>query len=471
MVHRYGMRRYWLSALTSSLLSVVSCTASGPDLGSGDLESKSSAIVGGQNTNEYPAVAQISITIADGQTFSCSSTLISPRVLLTAAHCIDSEDGPATAITAYFGTKVTGSDPDKIQSIPAIEWTSNGPWSLSGNDIALVLLEYDSDVAPLPYNTQTLGNNVIGLPLHVIGWGNTSYEVGSGSKRHMTTPVTGLRNSSVMTYGNNNNNTCQGDSGGPGLLPFSGGIERVSSITSYGQQGCVGESGATRVAKYKSFIGEWIAQKDVAQPPEVSFVFPVDGSTVKAGFQVHVNASDNTRLESVEIWINDQLAESLLVRLPPFVISTSGIPDGPVKIEARGIDNRGDIGAKTINVTLDSTCSGANSCSGVMVCNDSGYCVSPDFELGEGCSDNEECGSRICATVADEELCSQECTAGDDATCPASFECLKAGDTGYCWPDGGGESGGCSTSGGGTGGLAGLLLVLSLAWRRRQRLL
>lgn len=471
MVHRPRMLlpfpSRWPSPrpLTTLLLiaaAVAACATDAPTY-----SVRTEAIVGGENTSEYPAVAHISVTTTGGGTFSCSSTLISPRVLLTAAHCIDLDEGPTEAITAYFGTRVSGSDSDFIQSIPAVDWVFYDPWTLSGNDIALVLLEYDSDVEPLPYNTQVLGNNAIGVLLHVIGWGNTSFEVGSGRKRHMSTPITGFRNGAVLTYGNDDQNTCQGDSGGPGLLTFSDGVERVSSITSYGTQGCLGESGATRVAQYAGFIGNFIAQKDVVQPPEVSFLLPVDGSNVKAGFQVHVEASDNTRLETVEIWINDELRETLVGRLPPFIIATSGIPDGPVKVEARGIDNRGDIGSKIVNVTLDSTCDGSADCDGLLVCNESGFCESPDYALGDVCEGNEQCGSGICATVAGDKRCSQECSAGDDSTCPAEYECLAAGEKGYCWPDT--STSGCMVSANHTGsGLSGLLVLLALVWRRRR---
>lgn len=428
------------------------------------------SIVGGTTTTEYPAVANISVTTANGGgTFNCSSTLISPRVLLTAAHCIDLDEGPTEAITAYFGTRINGQDENFIQSIPAVDWIYFDPWDLSGNDIAMVLLEYDADVEPMEYNTQTLGSNAIGAALHVVGWGNTAFEVGSGRKREMQTPLTGYRNSAVMLYGNSNQNTCQGDSGGPGFLTFTGGVERVSSITSYGTQGCLGESGGTRVAQYTNFISSWIAQNDIAQPPLLEYVNPTDGAEVSGGFQVHVEASDNTRLENVEIYLNGELQADLLGRLPPFVISTpTTIPDGQVEIEARAYDNRGDVTSKKISVTLDSTCDGPQDCDNFTICSASGACESPDYAVGDLCEDGAQCTSEQCATLGDEQRCTSECSPLDSSTCPEDFSCLETGpESGLCWPKSS-ESGGCST--GGTGApLGSLLMLLALFGLRRRR--
>jgi MYXO-CTERM domain-containing protein len=436
-----------------------------------DLGSESQEIVGGTTTSDYPAVAQISMEIvgASETTYaSCSSTLISPRVLLTAAHCIDSEDGTTQAVSAYFGTRA-GNDSGFIQSIPAVDWTFADPWSLSGNDIALVLLEYDSDVEPMAYNTQVMTSGDIGRSLHVVGWGNTSVGVGSGTKRHMTTPITGFQSNLVLNYGDAGSNTCQGDSGGPGFIS-TGGVERVAGITSFGTNGCSGYSGSTRVAQYNNYISNYIAANDIPQPPEVTIVAPLDNAEVSSGFPVNVEATDNTRVEKIEIYLNGNLVGEPPVNIPPYIISTPVIPDGAAVVEVRAYDNRGDVTSKSVSVVIDSTCDGPEDCSGVQLCSDAGMCVAPDYDLGSACLESGECDSGICATVAEESLCTSNCTPGDNATCPADFACLRASEElGYCWPDdGSSESGGCSTTGGSGGLLGGLFLLLALTWRRRE---
>jgi hypothetical protein len=443
----------------SSLLLLGACSL--PDEGTPSTSSAEEAIVGGSSTTEYPAVAQISVTTTGGDSFSCSSTLITPRVLLTAAHCVDLDEGPTESITAYFGSTVTTSDPAFVETIDAEYWENFEPWSLAGNDIALILLEHDSVVEPMPFNDQVLGSGAIGAPLHVIGWGNTSVDVGSGRKREMTTAITGFQSSLVLNYGNSSENTCQGDSGGPGFLTI-GGQEKVSSITSFGQQGCLGNSGATRVAHYASYIDSFISERDIPLPPELSITTPMDGQEVHGGFQVVVEASDNTRLDTVEIWINGELKSQMDGRLPPFVIAAPALPDGLVQIEARAYDNRGDMSKQQISVTVDSTCDGPQDCGGLLICGESGTCESPDYGLGDACAGNEECASGLCATVGDDQLCTAECLPGDDSTCIEGYQCLPAGEVGYCWPeDGGSESGGCR-AGGRTSGSSALLLFLVL---------
>ena len=43
-------------------------------------------------------------------------------------------------------------------------------------------------------------------------------------------------------------------------------------------------------------------------PPTVAVVSPADGDTVQPGFAVRVDATDNTRVERLELWLDGEMA-------------------------------------------------------------------------------------------------------------------------------------------------------------------
>jgi len=425
----------------------------------------SSAIINGTTDTGDPAVVHIS-TVAGGEGSACSGTLISPRVVLTAAHCVDESpsglDGPITQQSVYFGTS-RFADPGAIETIEVIA-RDHLNWNFSGNDIALLLLEHDAVTEPVAFNRTPLGGGHVGMPLRLVGWGNTDGDGGgSGVKRQVTATLQGFPTSLVLQYGTSSANTCQGDSGGPGFMSLGNG-EVVASITSFGTGNCLGASGGTRVAQYVSYIDNFIAQNDIPQPPTSRFASPADGASVKSGFPVQVEATDNTRVDRVELWINGVLQSSGTI--PPYFFSTPALPDGPAMLEARAYDNRGDVTTSRITVTVDSSCNTNNDCLGALIC-ESKVCVDPippEGGLGDACETDADCTGGLCGISSDGNLCTEPCDveAGD---CPSGFECVDTGSTGVCWPEPGG---GCSVSGQSRSPLV-ILLLLCLALRRRRR--
>src|SRR5688500_3278933 len=108
-------------------LTLVACGPEEPadsfegDVGAGEIESE---IVGGATTTAYPAV----VAIAQGGQAFCTGTLIAPRTVLTADHCVTTGSG----LEVWFGSTV--SAPSKKVAIKS--WTGHPSRDLSVIELA-----------------------------------------------------------------------------------------------------------------------------------------------------------------------------------------------------------------------------------------------------------------------------------------------------------------------------------------------
>jgi len=171
-------------------------------------------------TNDYPAVVKVILPLGRGL---CSGTFVSPRAVLTAAHCTQ-EAGTYTIISA-FGTFTT---PYR---------TNFGPGEVDDpNDISIIY--FDEDVASFEEGQiMPIGNTVSeGEILRIIGYGCNDIDTrrGSGIKRTGTnavyeisdyieflTPSTSSRN---ILGPENRAGSCFGDSGGPAAAMSDSGL-------------------------------------------------------------------------------------------------------------------------------------------------------------------------------------------------------------------------------------------------------
>jgi hypothetical protein len=409
-------------------------------------------LIGGVVPASDEDLAIIALTSTNSRPF-CSGTLVSPSVILTAAHCIDMFGGDPN-ITIFFGSD-TYSEGTKIGvklSKRHSGWTGN----LGKYDVGLLLMNFPMDPElAVPLNTQA---PQIDDTYRVAGFGiSTRGEQADGKKRQGTTAISGVRDgtsSDILENGDDMISVCFGDSGGPGFLTFDG-VEYVAGIHSYTQsEQCYPPNGDTRVDLYvDDFILPWIQANDP--------VCGADGICAKIGC---VDDPDCTPCGPDGTCVSD-------CPLPDPDCPTSELGDlcraDTMCTTELCVFWEGDPNTRFCSRPCDKNsddCPDGMSCRTVQPFGDICYYDDdPDGVLGDSCEVATDCGSYIC----DQGYCAVTCDLSVGRTCPTGFECA-AGDGDYFCHASDEGGGGCSAAGR-TGAGAGLLALAALLLVRRRR--
>lgn len=359
------------------------------------------AILDGAPSDEDP----FAVGLVTSDHIYCSATLVAPRVVLTAAHCL--RQHPPERVFFGAARELGGVD---LEIRHTREEASYDGVSFDG-DLAAVVLDSDAPDAPIALPGAPLDHaQLVDLPVRIIGFGATSQ--GGFGRKHAG--LTRIESVAPRSFGlaRDPARTCTGDSGGPAVADL-GGREVLVGITSNGDAACMEVANDTRIDAYLGFIERILA---ATRPASV----PVGGLCL----------SDDACEAGTCITPEDAPRTPYCTRPCD---GASGCPEPMTCERARcrhPLPSPGAFGA---------ACTDANEC-------ESGSCLAPDS--GEHPA-----------------ICTTRCLLAKE-TCPDGFTCLSSGDRAACFPEHGGC--GCRTGSGPTAGLLALACAPLLVRSRRR---
>jgi V8-like Glu-specific endopeptidase len=211
--------------LAAALLVVGCAVEPSPELGSDQ-----AAIVNGQLATGDPAVVALTTR---GQQF-CTGTVVAPRVVVTAAHCLPPNIELSTsAIEIFFGNDVDQGG----TFIAATIANAHESWTIDAipNDIGLVALSEDAPVTPMAM-IATGEPAAAGEQVRLVGFGITEANGGDNGVKREGTGTIASADASTIYLAASPSLTCNGDSGGPmfvdrGGQPVFAGIHSRSNCT------------------------------------------------------------------------------------------------------------------------------------------------------------------------------------------------------------------------------------------------
>jgi secreted trypsin-like serine protease len=219
--------------------------------------SSEQTVIGGTVDPGDPSVVAFLAQLANQDSSTqalCTGTVISPHVVLTAAHCVPDNITQAVVLV--------GTDLSQQDTITPLQVTGGGAHPsynpVSGaHDVGFVVLADPTTLTPVPYNRTPVDGDV-GQSLRVVGYGVTSSDKSAqaGVKETASLTISSITSTRVMTPANSNQ-PCHGDSGGPLLLTGADGTEQIAALVSRGvgtADDCAEGSANTRVDAELDFI-------------------------------------------------------------------------------------------------------------------------------------------------------------------------------------------------------------------------
>lgn len=386
----------------------------------------------------------------------CTGTLIGRRVVLTAKHCVQRDNGSFLSTWGYqIGVGPNMWAISHTYGVTDVRATTGT--AIENSDVAVLILDSDAQETPYPYVLE-LPANIAGGEALLIGYGvNTCPGDQSGTKlRTIDDIISWYSENDFLTQGRGAN---QGDSGGPVFDPDTMAVMGVISRGSYDV--CDGYTVVAAVAPWKALINQALEDTGDCAPTATEDICGdnidnnCDGMVDNGCAPVGTACQDDT--ECASRYCRD-LGEGFVCSEPCEPGGVNTCPQGAVCLYAgcdQGACVIGQPGAKRAG----EPCQSHLECENLM-CLDPGFgtaiCMAPCHpdlgqclateaclpldanencggcapdnlatgarHLGERCEASTQCASGNCFADGGLSYCSQACDQ-DAETCPDGFHC------------------------------------------------
>ena len=190
----------------------------------------------------------------------CSGSVVSPHVVLTAAHCVN----PSASLFVSLGSILPRRADDTIdvgRMVRVREAHADPAFRdpLLGHDVGVAITADVLPVTPLPMNRAPVKL----APVRFVGFGIHDLETQAvGEKRQVKTNVVAVLPFQFTDAGG----VCQGDSGGPALMALDG-EERIVGVVSAGGDVSCGPGINSRLDPVIAFVDNFVRAVDGSGPP------------------------------------------------------------------------------------------------------------------------------------------------------------------------------------------------------------
>lgn len=223
-----------------------------------------SAIVDGADTTVSANPWQVAVTSPDGEQF-CGGSIVSDRIIVTAAHCV--QGTPEGEIAILAGATDLTSGNGQTRNVTAV--IEHPKYASGVGDIAMLVLDrpldMGGDVAAISLATSADISNAD--TARITGWGTTSETSEQTPSTLQSTDVPlvsdadcGLieeGNADELCAGGTGTDSCYGDSGGPLTVATENG-QVLAGVVSWGEE-CGGETAGV-YAEVPTFA-DWVAER------------------------------------------------------------------------------------------------------------------------------------------------------------------------------------------------------------------